>query len=415
MVPSRPLHVLIAGGGVAALEALLALRDLAEERVAIHLVAPSDEFVYRPLEVGAPFALGAVRRYSIEAITASRGAHFRLDYLKRVIAADRTVFLGSGAEVHYDALLVAVGARAVEALPGALTYRGMDDAPAMRRVVAEASDGRARSLAFVVPAGVSWPLPLYELALLTAKKVGGGQASPQIAIVSPEDAPLALFGRAASEEVARLLERSGIAFHGSAYASRVDGDRVLLGPGDEPVVADRVVALPGMKGPVITGLPSLDGFLRTDDHGRVHGCEAVWAAGDVIDFPVKQGGLAAQQADAAAEDLAAVAGAPITPTPFRPVLRGVLLTGGAPRYMRASIAGGAGEDSTVADHALWWPPGKIAGRYLAPHLGAAHEDLSRRRDHGGVPVEVALEREWQTAHPPRVEPPSYRRPTSPGR
>jgi sulfide:quinone oxidoreductase len=413
MVPPRPLHVLIAGGGVAALEALLALRDLAEERVAIQLVAPSDEFVYRPLEVGAPFALGAVRRYSIEAITASRGARFRRDYLKRVVAEYRTVLLGSGAEVHYDALLVAVGARPVEALPGALTYRGMEDAPAMRRVIAEARDGQVQSLAFVVPAGVSWALPVYELALMTVKALADQESSPQVTIVSPEDAPLALFGRTASDEVSRLLERSGIAFRGSAYASRIEGDRLVLGPGDEPITADRVVAMPGLEGPVITGLPSQRGFLRTDEYGRVHGCEAVWAAGDVIDFPVKQGGLAAQQADAAAEDLAALAGAPVTPTPFRPVLRGVLLTGGAPRYMRASIAGGVGDDSTVADHALWWPPGKIAGRYLAPHLGAAHEDLSRRRDHGGVPVEVSLEREWQTAHPPRAEPPSPRRPTVP--
>lgn len=38
--------------------------------------------------------------------------------------------------------------------------------------------------------------------------------------------------------------------------------------------------------------------------------------------------------------MAAPAGAPITPTPFRPVLRGMLLTEEAPRYMRASIAGG---------------------------------------------------------------------------
>ena len=70
----------------------------------------------------------------------------------------------------------------------------MDDAPAMRRVLSEARDGRARSLAFVVPAGVSWPLPLYELALLTAKAVGGEGHVRRSRSVSPEDAPLTLFG-----------------------------------------------------------------------------------------------------------------------------------------------------------------------------------------------------------------------------
>jgi sulfide:quinone oxidoreductase len=415
MASGRPLHVLIAGGGVAALETLLALRDLAEERVTLQLASPEADFVYRPLEVGAAFALGTVRRYSIEAITAARGARFRHEALARVVHEHRTALLASGAEVHYDALVVAVGARPEEAIAGALTYGGMADAPPMRRLLEEARTGQVRSLAFVVPPGISWPLPLYELALMSAKAIGGGEARARIEIVSPEDTPLALFGRAASEEVAALLERREIGFRGSAYASGVEGGSVLFGPGDEPLEADRVVAMPHLAPPSIPGLPGPHQFLRTDPHGRVVGCDRVWAAGDAADFPVKQGGIAAQQADAVAEDIAALAGAPVTPSPFRPVLRGMLLTGEAPRYMRATLAGGAGEDSTVADHALWWPPGKIAGRYLGPHLGAAHEDFSKRRDAGGVPVEVSLERDWEEAHQPAVQSPSYRRATPPGR
>jgi sulfide:quinone oxidoreductase len=88
----------------------------------------------------------------------------------------------------------------------------------------------------------------------------------------------------------------------------------------------------------------------------------------MTDFPIKQGGLAAQQADAAAELIAAQAGVPVDPNPFRPVLRGLLLTGGEPSYLRAEIAGGGGETSIADSEPLWWPPGKIAGRYLAPHL-----------------------------------------------
>ena len=55
--------------------------------------------------------------------------------------------------------------------------------------------------------------------------------------------------------------------------------------------------------------------------------EDVFAAGDIANFPIKQGGLAAQQADAAAEAIAAEAGAQVDPQPFKPVLRGILLTG----------------------------------------------------------------------------------------
>jgi sulfide:quinone oxidoreductase len=101
----------------------------------------------------------------------------------------------------------------------------------------------------------------------------------------------------------------------------------------------------------------------------------VYAAGDITSFPVKQGGIAAQQADAVAESIAALAGAPVTPQPFRPVLRGLLLTGATPTYLRAEPAGGSGETSTISPEPLWWPPAKIVGRYLAPFL-AEHVGLT---------------------------------------
>ena len=50
------LRVLVVGGGVTALETLLALRDLAQERVAMTVLAPNSEFVYRPMTVREPFA-----------------------------------------------------------------------------------------------------------------------------------------------------------------------------------------------------------------------------------------------------------------------------------------------------------------------------------------------------------------------
>ena len=134
-----------------------------------------------------------------------------------------------------------------------------------------------------------------------------------------------------------------------------------------------MVATPRLEGPRLEGIPQdADGFIPTDSFGRVEGLEnaGVFAAGDATSFPVKQGGLAAQQADAAAELIAAEAGAPIDPTPFRPVLRGLLLTGEEPSYLRAEISGGHGETSVADSEPLWWPPSKIAGQYLAPHLAS---------------------------------------------
>jgi len=93
-------------------------------------------------------------------------------------------------------------------------------------------------------------------------------------------------------------------------------------------------------------------------------------------FPVKQGGIAAQQADAAATAIASDAGASVRPAAFRPVLRGLLLTGGAPLYLRAELASDRAPTARrlrgeVSARALWWPPGKVAGRYLAPYLSTA--------------------------------------------
>ena len=107
------------------------------------------------------------------------------------------------------------------------------------------------------------------------------------------------------------------------------------------VAADRVVSLPRLRGPFLPGLPhDPEGFIPTDLHGLVDGETDVYAAGDATTCPIKQGGVATQQADAVAEAIAARLGAPVEPRPFRPVLRGLLLTGGEPRFMRAEVSGG---------------------------------------------------------------------------
>jgi sulfide:quinone oxidoreductase len=121
----------------------------------------------------------------------------------------------------------------------------------------------------------------------------------------------------------------------------------------------------------VRGLPAdARGFIRVDARdGRVEGTANVWAAGDAIAYPIKHGGLATQQADAIAEELAARVGVPLDPAPFRPVLRGMLLTGEEPQFLEAGI-GTSQPEATGGRSPLWWPPAKVAGRHVAPFLAA---------------------------------------------
>jgi sulfide:quinone oxidoreductase len=297
----------------------------------------------------------------------------------------------AGDELPFDLLLLALGAVPVRAVRGAVEFRGSRDTEALRQVLDEASSGKIDRIAFALPGGASWPLPLYELALLTrARLVDAGAPGVSITVVTPEDAPLELFGQAASEAMHELLEARGIEVRLRATPLTFADGKLTTAPAGL-VPADRVVALPRLEGPRLSGvLHDPHGFIPTDAHCQVADEIDVWAAGDATRFPIKQGGVAAQQADAAAEAMAARAGAAVEPQPFRPVLRGLLLTGMVPRFFR-SEAGTA--SSGVDTEPLWWPPAKIVGRYLAPFLAkqlGLSELLPDAHAESAVPVEIEL-------------------------
>jgi len=277
-------------------------------------------------------------------------------------------------------------------VPNALTFRGPQDVPAFEELLDAAVAGQVQRLIFALPAGVFWPLPLYALALLTGEFLTDrGTRGVEIVLVTPEEAPLAVFGIEASAAVGELLELRGIVLHTRTTPVGFDRRRLRVVP-DSMIDADRVVALAGLEGPGLLGIPhDHSGFIPTDRHGRVPGLEGVYAAGDATQFPIKQGGIAAQQADAAAAAIAEHAGASVSAEPFRPVLRGLLLTGMVPRYLRREVHTGA---SIVDTQPLWWPPAKIVGRYLAPFLASElsfEGALEPPTDSRSVKVDVELD------------------------
>jgi sulfide:quinone oxidoreductase len=398
MDPSDRVHVLIAGGGVAALEAALALQDLAADRVRVEVLAPEPHFWYRPLAVAEPFNLGEVRRFELDGLTRAIGASYTPGGLTGIDAWRHVAYTSKNTEIPYDMLLVACGALPLPAIPGALTFRGPADTEIIRQLLEEIARGEVRSVAFTIPWGAVWSLPAYELALLTAAHLHEhGIRGIELVVVTPEAEPLQLFGPPASDAVRELLEARGISLRAGSYAGEfVDGALELIP--EDMVAADRVVALPRLHGAPIDGLPqTVYGFIPVDSHCRVHGVADVFAAGDITSFTVKQGGIATQQADAAAEAIAAAAGADITPQGFRPVLRGLLLTGQEPRYLRRELSAEPEREPVAEYEPLWWPPAKIVGRYLAPFLASmagleSGAELPASAP-GTLPVEVELDAE----------------------
>lgn len=388
-------RVLIAGGGIAGLEALMAVRGLAEDRVAITLVAPEPDFLYKPLIVQEPFSPEPAERRELAPIAEEFAATFVQQAVAEVNPDGRRVALADGSALDYDALIVCVGGRQRPAYREVISFEVSAEPLEIDRLLTESAAGDSKTLAFVVSPGVAWALPLYELALLSRRRAEElGLDDLELLIVTPESAPLIIFGRLASDAVAELLAARGITVRAGTWAREENGGSLTLAPSTDRIEASSAIALPLLEGPQIHGLPADEnGFIPIDDCARVRGAQDVYAAGDGTTFPIKQGGIGTQQADAAAEQIAARTGAGIDPQPFRPVLRGKLLTGAESLHLRSSPTGGAGEGVASLDY-LWWPPHKVGGRYLASWLASETARFEPEPPAHAVEVEVALPTEW---------------------
>jgi sulfide:quinone oxidoreductase len=362
-------HVVIAGGGVGALEGLLALQDLAADRLRISVVTAARHVTYRALSVAEPFGAEPARRYDWEEIARDRGVRWIPDVVESVRPTARELETRDGPPVPYDGLLLALGARPEPALPGALTFSGPGDVLAVKETIEALAPGRRHRIAFVATTGTAWTLPLYELALMTAGYGRRRGLDLAIELISRESAPLGIFGAKASAEVRRRLSDAGIRIRVGTFPTEYADGRLWLEL-EGTLDVDLVVALPSLRGAMLPGLPhESGGFVPIGPHGRVRGVDRAWAVGDMTTRPLRQGGLAAQQADVAAADIAAqIAGCDVEVHPYLPRLQGMLLTGAEPLYLqrdpRATVT------STVSSEQLWSPPQKIVGDHLGPYLEA---------------------------------------------
>jgi hypothetical protein len=374
---SRP-RVLIAGGGFAALECVLELAHAAPDLLDVTVLAPQEHFELRPAGVRTPFDGLPPERVGLRDVLGPAGAALTLGTLAGVEPELGVARTADGDLLRFDELVVAVGARAVTALPGALPLRGAVDAAAVGALAARVRPPRARSLAVVVPPGAHWPLPAYEVAL--ALSVGAAHGA--VRLVTPETRPLEAFGPTPAAAVERLLAGHGVELLGGAVAASWDGRRLRMADG-RLMDCESCVALGSLVGPGIPGLPAdLGGFLPVDAFGRVAGT-AVHAAGDATDVSFKQGGVGAQAGAVVARGIARRAGADVAARPLVPVLHGLLLDGrGGRLFLRRDVAERDGE---VAQEPLWWPPAKVHARRLSPVLAGLLADAPARLSPAGPP------------------------------
>lgn len=369
-MPDRVEHsatdILIAGGGVAALETLLALHERIGTSRRVTLLAPHTDFRYRPLTAYGGLVPGPRTPIDLRAIAAEHDAEFVHDQLTTVRPDEHEAATPNGLRIAYEALVVAIGAVAINPFPGAVTLGLAREEAAFEAFVRRVRDGALERVVVVVPPQLGWTLPAYEAALLLRH----ASASLEITVTTPEEAPMERFGPEIAAAISDRLRDRRIDFCPETFPVTVaDGQLWVRSHG--LVAADAVVALARSGGPIISGLP-IDplGFVPVDDTSRVIGTTGIWAAGDAAAHHTKQGGFALQQAEAASDDIVATLnGTPsdVPPAPPPLVMRAALLDGDRVLYLRAEQQEGRWQGVASWDP-LWEPPGKIAGGRLTSYL-----------------------------------------------
>lgn len=355
------VHVLVVGGGVAALETAFALRGLAGDLVDVEFLAPEPRFLYRPQAVFEPFGGLRVQAFELAELADALGAQLTLGELASVTPSRHVARTRNGMTIPYDVLVIASGASPCAVLHDAVTFRGPADEDRLTALVHDAKRGDIEHLTLAIPTLCTWPLPIYEVAFGLRSITNGS-----LTLATVEPAAGAVLGEAGSEWLTSMLASRNIELE-----TDVVFDRFARGV---------TIAAPELRAALVYGIPvDGDGFIPTNRFGAVVGVPDVYAAGDVTSYPVKHGSIAAAQADTVAESIAAGAGVALAATPFRPVLRARIACGDESVYVRRDLDDPR-DPGLVSLDPLWSPPAKIFARHLAPALA----EVARRHQRSGL-------------------------------
>lgn len=419
--------ICVAGAGTAGLEGLLALHARIGSHANLCVVAPEREFRYRPISDASLFRPARERGAPISGLASAIGATHIPDRVVAVNQPDHCIETRDGDLIGFDHLLIAAGAQQERSLKQGYVWQRGQDPGFLDEVLGALRRSAPARVAVIVPRGVRWPVPAYELALVLAWASAGTAAT--ISLITAETRLLAALGETATAAITHELEAAGVeAITGVEVTDELDVDTPLRRvSGTEPVVLRLVregplsdediltgtptaptrlhqaahetrtfefaVSLPTRAGPSLAGVATdATGFVEVDGGLRVRGSDRLWAAGSCIAAALEHGALSALQADAAAAAIADAmglrpsAGVDTAPDPLE--VTGILLTGQRDRWLAENPVG-VPQPST---HCLWWPSGRAVGRMLAQYIASSEPSvqalLPARPD--GVPIRVPV-------------------------
>jgi NADH dehydrogenase FAD-containing subunit len=329
---SRP-RIVVLGSGFAGLETTFLLRMRLRDSVDLTVIAPQEEFAFRPNAIYVPFGADPADLFvEMAKPFERRNVGFIQGRAAGVDPDAHEVELADGRTVAYDKLVIATGAdMRPEEIPGLADHAATIWTPQsmlgvrerFERVRDAARDGGRSRVLFLVPPNNKCAGPLYEIVLMfeTWLRRAGVREHVDITWSTFEQSYIQAFGPRLHEVVTEEFAQRGIEGHvGESVTVVTESEARYTGGIARPF--DHLIAFPPYVSAVrYDGLASDDrGFLETVmDTRQLAGAPDIYAPGDAGDFPVKQAFLAFLQADTVAEHIAAGLGEHAFERPFDPI------------------------------------------------------------------------------------------------
>jgi sulfide:quinone oxidoreductase len=200
----------------------------------------------------------------------------------------------NGQRIEADAMIVALGAQlAPDTIPGfSENAHSIFDPDSIEKAAAalrEMTSGRIVFGIFGVP--YKCPPAPYEMAILTREVLAARGVQPEITIFSPQPMSLPMIGEAGCSVLDSRMSDYGIGFLANHKATIIEAGRVHFDYGGT-LPFDLLFGVAPHKAPSVladSGLLSESGWIKVNPHTLQTSFDGVYAVGDCVGYPMKNG------------------------------------------------------------------------------------------------------------------------------